>query len=147
MYLCMNSDSVRAMTIEFGDCTWYMHTRGSHGICHCGDNLVWRCHFETMVSRSPVNRILAALNHSQLFATPSKTNMNRLGLLDGIGFEEGSGIECNELHRTHSVLIHYKQLAINKLYYNFVETGLTIFFLRGLNSSPCTFGQAHNLLI
>lgn len=65
-----------------------------------------------MVSRSPVNRILAALNHSQLFETPSKTKMSRLGLFDGIGFEEGSVIECNELRRTHSVLIHYKQLAV-----------------------------------
>ena len=70
------------------------------------------CHFETMVSRGSVNRILAALNHSWLFETPSKTKTSRLGLLDEIGFEEGDGIECNELHRTHSVLMHYKQPSV-----------------------------------
>lgn len=59
-----------------------------------------------------MNRILAALNRSRLFETPSKTKTSRLGLLDGIGFEEGSGIECNELRRIHSVLMHYKQLAV-----------------------------------
>jgi len=73
---------------------------------------VWGYHFETMASRSSVNRILAALNHGWLFETPSKTKTSRLGLLDGIGSEEGSGIDCNELRRTHSVLMYYKQLAV-----------------------------------
>jgi hypothetical protein len=59
-----------------------------------------------------VNRILAALNHSQLFETPSKTKTSWSGLLDGMGFEEGNGTECNELRGIHSVLMHYKQLAV-----------------------------------
>jgi len=49
-----------------------------------------------MDSRNPVNRILAPVNHSQLFATPSKTKETRLGLLGRKGFERPDGV--NEMN-------------------------------------------------